>query len=177
MTACISAVNLSLIIHVKKITFFRISGPDMSLQPTFYKNRKFPSMKDSQPPKSELLPGFPGFDPPGYIPPHWGQIGVERDHGVPRNGAGLGSSWGQSNQDKEPGSPINGARLRPGWGQLETERDPGAPRKPPRTPRFNQNRYSPSRELFTQMRKWILLASPVCIFLFCWVVGISARFV
>ena len=124
----------------------------MSLQPTFYKNRKFPSMKDSQPPKSEL----PGFDPPGYIPPHWGQIGVERDHGVPRNGAGLGSSWGQSNQDKEPGSPINGARLRPGWGQLETERDPGAPRKPPRTPRFEQNRYSPSRMLFAQMRETLV---------------------
>ena len=125
----------------------------MSLQPTFYKNRKFPSMKDSQPPKSDLLPGFPGFDPPGYIPQNWGQIGTERDHGAPRNGAGLGSGWGQSNQDKEPGSPINGARLRPGWGQPETERDPGAPRKPPRTPRFNQNRYSPSRELFTQMRE------------------------
>ena len=124
----------------------------MSLQPTFYKNRKFPSVKDSQPSKSELLPGFPGFDPPGNIPPNWGQIGIERDPGVPRNGAGMGFSWGQSSQDKEPGSPINGVRLRPGWGQPETERDPGAPRKPPRTPRFEQNRYSPSRMLFAQMR-------------------------
>ena len=125
----------------------------MSLQPTFYKNRKFPSMKDSQPSKSELLPGFPGFDPPGYIAPHWGQIDMERDQGVPRNGAGLGSSWGQSTHDKEPGSPVDGARLRPGWSQLEPERDPGAPRKPPRTPRFTQNRFSPSRELFAQMRE------------------------
>ena len=128
----------------------------MSLQPTFYKSRKFPSVKDSQPPKSELLPGFPGFDPPGNIPPNWGQIGIERDLAAPRNGAGLGSSWGQSNQDRDPGSPMNGAQLRPGWGQLETERDPGAPRKPPRTPRFEQNRYSPSRMLFAQMRETLV---------------------
>ena len=81
---------------------------------------------------------------------------MERDPGVPRNGAGMGSTWGQSFQDKEPGSPINGAQLRPSWDQLEVERDPGAPRKPPRTPRFDQNRFSPSRMLFAQMRETLV---------------------
>ena len=128
----------------------------MSLQPTFYKSRKFPSVKESQPPKSELLPGFPGFEKPGNLPPRWGQIGMERDPGVPRNGLGMGSTWGQSFQDKEPGSPINGSQLRPSWDQLEVERDPGAPRKPPRTPRFDQNRFSPSRMLFAQMRETLV---------------------
>ena len=123
----------------------------MSLQPTFYNTRKIPLVTDDQHPKSELAPGFTGFSPSGNNPSNsWGQNGTDSDS---RNRAGMVSNWEQSSQDKDPASPKNGGQF---WSQHELDRDPGAPRKPARTGRFNQNRYSPSRELFAQMRGFLM---------------------